>query len=71
LAAWLNDLGLGTRFAFRISDRICLATSSPYGVRTRTTNGLARLPLCVTPSHPMPVSECWPIVHHLRFSASA
>jgi hypothetical protein len=50
LTAWLSDLGLGTRFAFRICGRFCLSTSSPYDVRTGTTNGPAHLPYCVSPS---------------------
>jgi hypothetical protein len=48
--AWLGDLGLGTRFAFRIGQRFCLPASSPYDVRTGTTNGPAHRPHCVSPS---------------------
>ena len=50
MTAWLGDLGLGARFAFGICGWICLATSSSYDVRTRSTNGLAHLPYCVSPS---------------------
>ena len=41
---------MGARFAFRICSRIFLAASFPYDVRTRSTNGLAHLPYCVSPS---------------------
>jgi hypothetical protein len=41
---------LGARFDFWIRRRFCLSSSSPYVVRTGSTNGPAHLPYCVSPS---------------------
>ena len=41
---------MGARFDFWIRLRFCLQSSSPYVVRTGSTNGPAHLPYCVSPS---------------------